>query len=101
MKTITRKTKLKENPLFKDFPKELKDPKSYKKVESKLRLIMYSDHSHSTIKAFINCPRCVQKVEKRKEALKSFGFTSVEQYMVWKKIMDIVINKRELDLKIR
>lgn len=101
MKQITRKTKLKDHPLFKDFPQKLKNPKCFKDIEHKLAMILYSDHSHPTIKSYVKCKRCQIKLQKRREVLKELGFSGVEQYMMWRKVMDTIINKRALDLKIK
>lgn len=98
MKKITRKTKLKDHPLFKGFPEKLKDPKCFKEIESRLIRTVYSDHTHPTIKSYVKCKRCQLKLQKRREVLKELGFASTEQYLVWKQVMDIIINKRELAL---
>lgn len=72
---------------FKGFPKELKNPKMYDKVEKEVMKIMYSDHKHRQILAFTKCKRCKAKIAKRLQYLKDTGFKSYVQYLQWKKIM--------------
>ena len=59
---------------------------------------MISDHKHATIKQFIKCKRCQAKVQKKTEMIKELGFKDFVQYQNWKKIMQIMINKKNLTL---
>jgi hypothetical protein len=88
--------KLKVAELMRDIPKKLKNPKCYPEIERKLYRIMYSDHHHPTLKGFTKCKRCQAKHEKKLEAIKEFGFKSVQQYLGWKQIMDVIVNNRKI-----
>lgn len=101
MKKLDIKTigKLKPNPLFKGMPSLLKDPKNYKKIESSLVKILQADHKHKTASAYVKCADCQNKRQERTAKMKQVGFKSIQQYMEWKKIMDIIINKRSFQLK--
>lgn len=89
---------LKPNPLFKGISKELKNPKCFMPIERKLARIMYSDHKHDTIKAFTKCSRCQEKFNKKRAEIKKLGFSGVEQYQMWRKIMFIIHNKKDFVL---
>lgn len=86
------------HPLVAELPEELKDPACYKDIEDKLARIMFSDHQHKYLITFQKCKRCKDKVLKKRAAIKELGFKSYEQYLMWKKIMDIIVNQRELRL---
>ena len=86
------------HPLFKGFPEELKDPDCFLTIEKKIDRIMRSHHRHKLIKAFVKCKRCQDKVKKKGEYIRGLGFTGVEQYQMWKKIMAILINQKDFTL---
>lgn len=88
----------KVNPIFKGLSDDLKDPKKFKSIEKKIADVMVSDHKHRTIKAFINCKRCQDKLKKKRELLDKLGFKNQEQYQMWRKVMGIISNKEELVL---
>ena len=88
--------KLKVADVMKDIPTKLKNPKCYLEIERKLARVMLSDHKHSTISGFTKCKRCQAKHHKRREMIKEIGFKTLEQYMGWKRIMDIIVNKRKI-----
>lgn len=88
--------KLKVQEVMKDLPTKLKNPERYADIENKLNWIMVSDHKHKTIKSFTQCKRCQAKHQKKREAILEFGFKSIEQYMGWKRIMDIIINEKSI-----
>lgn len=90
--------KLKVMKVMEGLPEKLKHTKSYEPIEKKLRLAMFSDHKHATILAFTKCKRCQAKHHRRRELIKEFGFKSLEQYLGWKKIMDIMIHKRSVPI---
>lgn len=90
--------KLKEHPVFKDFPDELKDPKQYKAIEKKLASIMVSDHKHTSPKTFMACKRCKAKYDTRHKALLEYGFKDYHQYLLWRKIMIIINDKQDFQL---
>ena len=91
--------KLKPSPIFKGFPQTLKDPKNYKKTEAKLLKILKSDHTHKTASSYAKCVECQKRREERKELMKEIGFKSIQQYMEWKKIMAIIINKKDFQVR--
>jgi multimeric flavodoxin WrbA len=85
---------IKPHPIFKDLPEELKDEACFAGIEERIAKAMFSDHTHKTIKGFAGCKRCRDKTAKRREILKELGFTSYEQYLTWKRVMDVIINDR-------
>ena len=87
--------KLKGHPLFKDFPKDLKDPKRFIPIQKKIDQIMHSDHQHVTVKGFVNCKRCQTKFQKKRVYIKELGFKGIEQYQMWVRIMVIINNKKD------
>ena len=91
----------KVNPIFDGLSDEIKDPKGFKKIEKKLESIMRSDHKHTNIKQFIKCKRCEVKRNKKNEAIKELGFKDINQYQNWKKVMQIIVNKTNLELYVR
>lgn len=102
MKKLDLKTvpdNVKKHPLFKGLSEELKDPKCYKGIESKLQKAVYSDHQHKTIKKYMECPACSKKLQKKRELMKEMGFKSYEQYVLWRKIMEIINKKQNFQLK--
>jgi hypothetical protein len=84
--------KLKPHPVLAGLPNELKDPACYKGIQTKLSRCMVSDHGHNSVKGFAKCKRCKAKYEKRHKMILDMGFSSTEQYLEWRKIMDIITN---------
>lgn len=97
LKEVNKKRK--KNPLFKGFPSRLKDPASFEVVEKQLFDILQSGHKHKTASSYVRCSECMEKREERKRKMKELGFKSMQQYLEWKKIMDIIINKKDFQLK--
>lgn len=91
--------KRKPNPLFKGFPKRLKDPKNYIETEKMLAEILKTEHKHKTASSYAKCVECQSKREERKKQMKKAGFKSIQQYMEWKRIMDIIINKKGFQIR--
>jgi predicted metal-binding transcription factor (methanogenesis marker protein 9) len=91
--------KLKPNPIFKGLPKALKDPESYEKTEKELQSILKSDHKHKTASSYVKCKECQGRYAERKKFMKKLGFKSIQQYMEWKKIMTIIKNKANFQIK--
>jgi hypothetical protein len=89
-------SKLKVQDVMKDLPVKLKDPKCYKRIEKRIALAMYSDHKHANVKTFMKCKRCTAKVHRKREIITEEGFKSMEQYLGWKKIMDVIENQRSI-----
>ena len=96
--TIEAIGKVKVNPVFKGLPDTLKDTKNFKGIEKKLSAVMFSDHKHRLIKSFTKCKRCNAKFEEKRRMVRELDFSSMNQYQNWKKIMQIIINKKELVL---
>lgn len=93
--------KLKLNKIFKGFPKSLKDPKSYKKVERELADILKCNHTHKTVLEYSRCPGCKMRLMKRRLAMKRLGFTSPQQYYEWRKIMSLMLSKQFTKVKVK
>ena len=91
--------KLKPNPIFKGLSKELKDPKNFAKIEKKLQDALYSDHKHKAISSYAKCERCQVKRMKRQKLMTEMGFKGINQYLEWKKIMSIIINKQNFQIR--
>lgn len=91
--------KRKPDPLFKGMPKTLKDPKCYERIEKQLQELLKSDHKHKTASSYVKCKECQEKYQLRKTKMKEIGFKSISQYMAWKKIMNIIINKKSFQLR--
>jgi hypothetical protein len=85
---------IKPHPIFKDLPEALKDEACFSGIEERIAKAMFSDHTHKTMKAWMRCKPCIAKIEKRRVVLKDLGFTSYEQYLTWKRVMDVIINDR-------
>lgn len=79
--------KLKLDPIFKDLPERLKDPKNFKRTEMRLRVVLKTDHKHKTIKAYMNCEECKANLEERRKLMKEIGFKNLEQYNRWRGVM--------------
>lgn len=80
---------------IKGLPAKLKDPAQYEKIEKELANIMFSDHKHRKVAAFVKCKRCQAKMKKRHEKLLEFGFKDYAQYLTWKKIMKIIHEQKQ------
>lgn len=91
--------KLKPNPLFKGLSEELKNPKNFLKTEKKLLAVLKSDHKHKTASSYAKCTECQSKRLERQKLMKEIGFKSIQQYLEWKKIMQIIINKKDFQIK--
>jgi len=90
--------KLKNKPIFEGLPDELKTKEAYKEIESRVKLIMVSDHKHRKIERFMDCPKCKDKMQKRHDYLIGKGFKDYTQYLEWRRVMDIII--KGVDFKV-
>ena len=90
---------LKPHPVFKDLPEDLKDPKNFKGIEKKLSDVLISDHKHATIKSYLKCKRCQDKFQKRHQMIRDLGFKDYEQYTMWRKVMTIISNKQDFQVR--
>jgi hypothetical protein len=91
--------RIKPNPIFKGLPSVLKDVKNFEKTEKKLISVLQSDHKHSTAKAYVKCKECNDKRLERQKIMKDIGFKSLSQYLEWKKIMTIIRDKKNFELR--
>jgi hypothetical protein len=96
--TLNKIKEAKSNPVFDGLSDELKDPKQFTKIERKIIKTMLSDHTHKTMKQFIKCKRCQIKVQKKTDTIKELGFKDFNQYQNWKKVMGMIINKKNFTL---
>ncbi len=90
---------LKPDPIFAGLSDSLKDPKSYKRIEKKLFKMIQTTHKHKTATSYVKCEACQIKRMNRQKMIKDLGFQSIQQYMAYKKIMDIITNKKSFQLK--
>ena len=88
----------KPDPLFDTLPVELKNPKCFKRILNKIAKASETGHEHKTVLQWKVCKHCQQKFLERRATVKKLGFASYEQFLKWKKIADIIINKREVYL---
>lgn len=96
--TINKIKNAEANPIFEGLSDEVKDPKNFERIEGKIANTMVSDHKHKTIKQFIKCKRCQDKMKKKAEMIKESGFKDFAQYQNWKKVMGKIINKENFQL---
>jgi len=82
------------NPAFKDMPDSLKDVDRYDEVVEKIAKVMHSDHTHRKVIAFTKCKQCAKKMERRRRVLKDLGFKDYQQYLSWRKVMQLLKNSQ-------
>lgn len=95
----TKVPKLKANPVFKNFPKHLKDPKIFEETDKRLSDILKIDHEHKTATSYAKCTECQTKRVTRQTEMKKLGFQNIQQYLEWKKIMLIIKAKKDFKLR--
>ena len=75
------------HPMLQTLPEWLKHPRSFKQVEKMLiETIRACKKDHSDPLEMMNCKTCSENMLKRRALMKKLGFSSVEQYMEWRKI---------------
>ena len=84
--------KYKQHPMLKGIPDELKDVKKYREVEKKLVSIMLSSHKHRSQMVFANCEECSAKFTERREYITGLGFKDYGQFMLYRRVMNLIIN---------
>jgi len=97
--TLKQIAKAKPNPIFKGLAKTLKDTKNFNNTEKKLQDIIKSEHKHKQIKDYVNCGECQNRFQERKKSMKKIGFKSINQYLEWRKVMGILIAKKDFKLQ--
>lgn len=90
---------LKPHPVFEGMDESLKDPERFQPIEDQLQAILKIDHQHKTSKSYSKCKECADKRQKRLETMREIGFKSLQQYLEWKKIMSIIINKKSFQVR--
>ncbi len=80
-------------------PTKLKNPKCFDVVEEKLRVVMKSEHTHKSVREFVRCDECMARRKKRTDLMKELGFKSINQFMEWRKIMTIIKNKSNFQVR--
>lgn len=75
---------------LKGIPEELKTAEKFREVEKAISKIMFSDHKHKTMKAFVRCKRCQKKTLKKREYIKGVGFKDYQQYLRWKQVFQVI-----------
>ncbi len=96
---LNKVKKLKPNPIFKGLIPRLKDPKNFVKIEKELVDILKSDHKHKTVKTYVACVECQNKLQLKQQRMKTMGFTSYGQYIEWRKVMTIIHNKSNFQVR--
>ena len=91
--------KMKTSPLLKGLAGELKDPKCFKAIERQLEDCVKVSHKHKNATDWAKCSQCQLNFVKRRQLMKKLGFKSGIQYLQWKKIMGIIINKKNFQVK--
>lgn len=89
----------KPHTILDGLPDSLKDPARFKDVEKQLMLVSLTSHKHKTASSYVKCEECQVKYKERKQLMKDLGFKNTGQYMEWKKIMLIIINKQSFQVK--
>lgn len=84
--------KYKQHPKLKGIPDDLKEVKKYREVEKTYASIMLTSHKHRNPKSFAACDDCSKKMEERRAYVKSLGFKDYEQFMLYRRVMGLIIN---------
>ena len=87
------------NPLFVGMPAYLKDPANFNKIQKALLETLATKHSHGEMTEWNKCLGCQIKFRNHAQLMRKLGFKSGKQYREWKKIMDIIINKKRNPLR--
>ncbi len=96
--TIEEIGQAKSDVALEGIPDSVKNPKTFEEIEKKLEEVMHSDHKHKKVVKFVQCKRCQKKLEKRRQVLKDYGFKGYEQYIKYRRIMDIITNEKDIAL---
>lgn len=74
------------NPLLKNLPEYVKDPRNFEKIELSLIKTLRCDKLHSDPLKMAECKKCTENMKVRRELMKKYGFSSYAVYMAWKQI---------------
>lgn len=91
-------SKVKENPIFAGLPSRLKEVEIYDKIEKELYDVVQTDHKHRSVKQYVTCAWCQKKRELKQNTIKAVGFTSLEQYLEWRKVMEVISKKQSIQI---
>lgn len=86
------------DPKLQGISDDLKDPAKFEEIQHKILIASKVDHKHKKISVWLKCKRCQKALERRRKVLAEYGFEDYEQYTKWRKVMDIIINKKDIDL---
>ncbi len=81
------------NPWYYGLPDYLKDPAHYYKIEKLIYETLASSCSHGEVMEWASCVKCQKRFFERNSVLKHLGFSNPRQYLNWKKVMNLIINK--------
>jgi hypothetical protein len=79
------------NPIFAGLPKILKDPDSYYKVQKALIETLACPTTHSDPAEMQKCSTCTENMVDRRKLMHKLGFSSLHQYMEWRKVMELML----------
>jgi len=71
----------------------------FNKIQKVLLETLATKHSHSEMTEWSKCVGCQIKFRNHAQLMRKLGFKSGKQYREWKKIMDIIINKKRISLR--
>jgi hypothetical protein len=89
------------DPVLEGLPDELKDPKIYKRTKRKILKARNTGHEHKHIITWQRCGVCQNAFNKSRHIIKKLGFKSYHQYLKWDRVMDIMLNEREVRLPLK
>ena len=78
------------DPDLAGLPDWLKDPQNFEYVEKRLMDKLANPCSHSDPQEWGECTSCQDKVKERKKEMERLGFKTPQQYLKWKKTMEIM-----------
>lgn len=90
---------LKPNPVFDGMSESLKDPACFEGIEKRLADTVRTAHRHRTVAAYVRCRPCSGNRLKRQSLMKEMGFQGIAQYLEWKKVMTIIRDKKDFQVR--
>lgn len=80
----------KTHKLVTSIPAYLKKPESYEKVQKLIYETLASTHSHGEVIEWAQCAACQRRFAERGVLLKRLGFKHPSQYVIWRRIHEIM-----------
>jgi hypothetical protein len=77
------------DPLLDALPEFLKEPKNFNRVQLAL-INTLSSCSHSEPADMVDCVKCQVAARERRRLMKELGFTSVAQYLKWRRVHEAI-----------